>query len=98
MNANEASAVAYTLDKTAKELVCHMFFDGPVWDGNLISKRARSELVALGLVDQAMGYNFLSVAGVMVACAMGFYERKTGRHPRASDEWIDYCSRKDLNV
>ncbi len=34
------------------------------WDGNLISKQYRDELVKSGLVQRAYGYNFLTEKGV----------------------------------
>lgn len=34
------------------------------WDGNLISKRDRDELVKLGYVDRTEGYNFITKKGI----------------------------------
>jgi hypothetical protein len=35
-----------------------------VWDGDLISKSARSALMLEGLVDRSCGYNFITVKGI----------------------------------
>lgn len=61
-----------------------MFRDGPVWDGNLIGKAARSWLVENGLAERASGFNFLTGAGVDTAVALGMGERKEaeGAHGR----------------
>lgn len=40
---------------------------GPVWDGNLIGKSNRDELVKNGLVARTMGWNFLTKEGMEVA-------------------------------
>lgn len=42
---------------------------GPVWDGNLISKHDRDELVKNGWVARTLGFNFLTEDGVK-ACAI----------------------------
>ena len=36
----------------------------PTWDGNLISKTARTRLVRAGLADQHKGYNFPTLDGI----------------------------------
>ena len=43
----------------------------PVWDGNLISKVARSVLCDQGLVARRCGWNILTPAGVAVAVELG---------------------------
>jgi hypothetical protein len=72
------------------ELLCHMFFDGPVWDGNLIYKQARDKLVRRGLVQRSHGYNWLSLDGIDMAYILGFTKWKTDRHPRAGEMWDKY--------
>ena len=37
---------------------------GHVWDGNLISKHDRDELVKAGLVARCEGWNFLTTEGI----------------------------------
>lgn len=75
------------LSKIEAELLCHFFFDGPVWDGNLISKVGRDGLVDKGFVERGHGYQWLTKDGIEQAHALGLTEWKTGRHPKASDMW-----------
>lgn len=49
------------------EVLMQLFVDGPTWDGNLISKSDRDELVQAGFVDRDNGWNFLSLVGVREA-------------------------------
>jgi hypothetical protein len=44
----------------------------PVWDGNLISKQARSELCDMRLASRWDGLNFLTQDGYCVLCELGF--------------------------
>lgn len=37
---------------------------GPTWDGYILSKSGRQELIEIGLVDRRRGYAFLTPAGV----------------------------------
>lgn len=49
-----------------------LFMDGPVWDGNLVSKADRDALVAEGLsVKVPGGWNTLTADGVQRAVAAG---------------------------
>jgi len=45
----------------------HQLAKGPIWDGNLISKTDRDQVVRTGLCDRTLGWNFLTNAGV-TAC------------------------------
>lgn len=58
------------------ETLWHFFRDGPIWDGDLISKEARSWLVSEGLADRADGFNFLTAAGVSMAVSLDMHRRK----------------------
>jgi hypothetical protein len=42
-------------------------FEKSTWDGNLISKSARTRLVELGLVQQVDGWNIITAEGVKQA-------------------------------
>lgn len=44
-----------------------LFVNGPTWDGNIVSKPGRAELVALQLAKQESGFSFLTAEGVQVA-------------------------------
>jgi hypothetical protein len=76
---------------TERELICHMFFDGPIWDGNLISKTGRDNLVKSGAVDRSHGYNFLTMLGMELAHMMDFTKWKDGKHPNSGEMWNRYC-------
>ncbi len=58
------------------ETLWHLFKNGPIWDGDLISKEARSWLVAEGLADRSEGFNFLTAAGVSMAVSLDMHRRK----------------------
>lgn len=53
------------------EVLMQLFVDGPTWDGNLISKSDRDELVMDGHAGRADGWNFLNEAGVECAISEG---------------------------
>lgn len=44
---------------------------GPVWDGNLISKTDRDELVRAGYASRINGWNIITDNGVIVCCNLG---------------------------
>lgn len=58
---------AEPLSSCAKEVLGQMFMNGPIWDGNLVSKSGRTELVSLGLAFQWNGFQSLSEEGLRVA-------------------------------
>ena len=57
------------------EALMQLFVQGPTWDGNLISKCQRDDLVAAGLADRWDGWNFLTQEGVEAAVAGGIAAR-----------------------
>jgi len=57
------------------EALMQLFVQGPTWDGNLISKSQRDDLVAAGLADRWDGWNFLTQEGVEAAVAGGIAAR-----------------------
>lgn len=46
-------------------------FKGSVWDGNLISKKHRDELLKAGLVIKAHGWNVITPKGVQYLGELG---------------------------
>jgi hypothetical protein len=48
----------------------------PVWDGDLISKEDRKQLVECGYAQQANGFNFLTVEGVKVLIHLGYLRER----------------------
>lgn len=61
------------------EVMAQLFLNGPTWDGNLISKDERDNLVDAGFVDRDNGWNFLTVKGV----------REAVRLSRHTKDWHD---------
>jgi hypothetical protein len=51
--------------------------NGPVADGNLISKAARDRLKLAGLCERGLGCNFVTMKGVEVAVALGLLNDTT---------------------
>lgn len=45
---------------------------GVVWDGNLISKYARDDLVNSGLAERVNGWNLITAKGVQYLIDLGF--------------------------
>lgn len=62
------------------EVLMQLFVQGPTWDGNLISKTERDNLVAVGMADRWNGWNFLTQEGVEAAVAGGVSARN--RHDK----------------
>ena len=58
-------------DVSTNEVLMQLFVDGPTWDGNLISKYDRDQLVEKGLCDRHNGWNFLTLKGVIFAVDSG---------------------------
>lgn len=46
------------------EALMQLFVYGPTWDGNLVSKSQRDDLLASGLADHYEGWNYLTFDGV----------------------------------
>lgn len=58
------------LTRFALEVINQLWKSGPVWDGYLVSKTGRDELVDVGLCDRCEGFNFLTKDGVRVMAAI----------------------------
>ena len=73
------------LSSGAIAVLGQLFLKGPTWDGDLISKMGRTELVDEGLADRLNGWNFLTRAGVAAAVSWdtgGRYDRRWYRKQR----------------
>lgn len=55
-----------------KDELYSFFINGPVWDGNVLSKAGRDRLVIQGLVKKFGGYQWLTDLGNLVCVAIGF--------------------------
>lgn len=53
------------------EVLMQLFIQGPTWDGNLVSKSDRNELLDAGLASKWEGWNYLTPAGVEAAVRAG---------------------------
>ena len=56
-----------TLSPGAIAVLHQLWKCGPTWDGNIIGKSARDELVKAGLALHRHGYAFLTADGVLLA-------------------------------
>ena len=55
------------LSGAAKDVMMQCFVRGPTWDGNVISKNGRGELVERGLARHGYGWCWLTDDGVRMA-------------------------------
>ena len=64
---------AYTISVALKpqeiEVMRQLFFHGPTWDGNIISKSSRDALFDLKLATRVEGWSWLTADGVRMALA-----------------------------
>jgi hypothetical protein len=58
----------YALSPAAIDVLGQLFVQGPTWDGNIISKAGRGELVRAGLAFHSEGWASLTEEGVYI-CA-----------------------------
>ena len=68
-----------TLSTAAKETMMQLFVTGPTWDGNLISKQGRTELVDCGLAFRRDGWQSLTEAGLLMATTADVRDRADAR-------------------
>lgn len=69
---------AKSLSDSAVTVLGQMFVYGPTWDGNIIAKCGRDELVKAGLAKKVNGgWNFLTEEGVAVAAEWTFAKLDT---------------------
>ena len=52
-----------------------LLFKGVTWDGDLIDKQARDELVKAGLADRKRGYNFITAKGIEYLLDLGIVKK-----------------------
>lgn len=58
-------------DLSKNKVLMQLFVDGPTWDGNLISKADRNELLRWNLCNTINGWNYLTGSGVTAAVKVG---------------------------
>lgn len=64
------------MPSSVHEALWQMFKDGPIWDGDLVSKDARNWLVLNDMAARASGFNFLTADGVDMAVSLEMHRRK----------------------
>lgn len=72
-----------------KECMQQLFFNGPTWDGDIVSKAGRAGLMRRGYVERENGWTQLSPAGFVVAVRAGLgedKERRDSKRRRENDE------------
>lgn len=62
-----ASGVLAGLSGAAKDVMMQFFVTGPVWDGNLVAKSGRNELVEKGYAFRGNGWQALTPSGLELA-------------------------------
>lgn len=62
------------LSSSAIAMLHQLFKSGPTWDGNVISKAGRGELVKAGLAFHVAGFASLTEEGVKLAASV--YEQE----------------------
>lgn len=61
-------------------MIEQLFFNGPTWDGDVVSKSGRGELCKLGYAEHAWGFAYLTSKGVKFAI-------KSMAMDRAKEKW-----------
>ena len=57
----------HNLSSAAIEVLGQLFISGPKWDGNVVSKSGRTELVEAGLAFRTDGFQSLTAEGIKMA-------------------------------
>ncbi len=70
-----------SIDLAPDETECmqQLFFNGPTWDGDLVSKAGRTGLVDSGYAERCNGWQQLTSAGFEVAVRAGLGDDKERR-------------------
>lgn len=64
------------LSSAAVDALGQLFVHGPTWDGDIISKTGRDDLIELGLASRAEGWAFITEKGLRLAISV----EVKGRH------------------
>lgn len=75
---NESPTIAI-LTSAEREQAFALFFHGPTWDGDLVSKTARDSLDARGWLHRHDGWQTLSKAGLLGCLSSGMDDEKDRR-------------------
>lgn len=67
------------MPQVASESLWQLFYRGPTWDGNLLSKHGRDWLVEKEYAERGDGWNWLASEGVLLALEIGMGRMKEKR-------------------
>lgn len=73
---NALKDAARPLDSNEREVLRQLFFQGPTWDGDVVSKVGRDGLVDRGLAVRREGWQMLSEAGFVATVEAGYGDQK----------------------
>lgn len=76
MTPEHAQRIRDDLSAAEREVLLQLFTHGPVWDGNIVSKTGRSDLVSKGYADRYEGFSFLTALGVQICRGSFFWLKK----------------------
>lgn len=74
--------VIVSLKENEIEVMEQLFFFGPTWDGNIVSKSGRDQLFDLKLASRVEGYSFLTADGIRLALRNGVDRKKEVKRRR----------------
>jgi hypothetical protein len=72
-------SILIPLHPGAAEVLRQLFFNGPTWDGDIITKDGRSELFRQGLAGRRQGWTYLTESGVVTALGAAVDRQKERR-------------------
>lgn len=80
------------LSKAAIEVMLQLFINGPTWDGNLISKEGRNELLRDHSILRWNGWQWLTNRGMWHMTGMSFEQFSFSRAAREAQQKRKYMS------
>lgn len=72
------------LSSAAVEVMGQLFIGGPAWDGNVVSKSGRDDLVEMGFAERWNGWQWLTREGIEVAVTSDIGKRNDRWRKKAS--------------
>lgn len=81
-----SEATIRVLSSAAVDVLEQLFINGPCWDGNLVSKSGRSELVEVGLAFRRDGWQSLTQEGLRLAISADVKARTNQRWYRKQQD------------
>lgn len=78
------------------EVLQQLFFFGPTWDGDIVSKSGRDTLFDLKLASRVEGYSFITAAGVRLALQNRLERKKESQRRRERERLSKLSSIEEL--